>query len=146
MLASGNYEIWTLSRTGWQGARFSLAMRPIQVSNHSVCAHLTVLNKLLVLPHQASGAMSAIEDAEALSMYLREVTPTSNPKAVNHALQHAFRVRYKRASFCQTRSRAMGLLAWDKNNKQSSDELFELWMYPGAAQWEVARPDMILPE
>jgi 2-polyprenyl-6-methoxyphenol hydroxylase-like FAD-dependent oxidoreductase len=90
--------------------------------------------------------MSAIEDAEALSIHLPKLASSSDTKAINEVLQHVFRVRYKRASLCQTRSRAMGLLASEKIGKQSSDELFELWMYPGAAQWELERPDMILPE
>lgn len=121
-------------------------MRLILVRNNNLFVLQSALTSFTVLPHQASGAMSAIEDAEALSIFLRAVAPSSDTKAINEALQHVFRVRYKRASLCQTRSRAMGLLASEKIGKQSSDELFELWMYPGATQWEVERPDMVLPE
>jgi hypothetical protein len=84
--------------------------------------------------------MSAIEDAEALSVILPN-TPT-DATSVNKALNRVFRVRYKRASLCQAESRANGLSA--QPGSESTSPL-NLWMYPGAARWELERPDMVLP-
>jgi salicylate hydroxylase len=53
-----------------------------------------------VLPHMAGGAMSAIEDAESLAAVL-QFEPKSN---INSALNRAFRIRFKRASFFQLSS------------------------------------------
>jgi 2-polyprenyl-6-methoxyphenol hydroxylase-like FAD-dependent oxidoreductase len=91
-----------------------------------------------VLPHVAAGAMSAIEDAEAISFYLRG----ANRDTVHDALLQAFRARYKRASWAQAKSRADGLLVAAPRN--SAEDLMELWTYPGAEQWVMQRPDMIM--
>jgi 2-polyprenyl-6-methoxyphenol hydroxylase-like FAD-dependent oxidoreductase len=88
--------------------------------------------------------MSAIEDAEALSAYLRKAT--SDPASIHEALDHVFRVRHKRASSCQSRSRAAGLVASDNIGKQSPDELFALWIYPGAEKYEAEHPEMVIPK
>jgi hypothetical protein len=84
--------------------------------------------------------MSAIEDAEALSFYLRNATRDT----VHEALFRTFRVRYKRASLCQAQSRLHGLHA--KPSKNTMEVLLELWTYPGAEQWSIQRPDMIIDE
>lgn len=96
----------------------------------------------VVLPYQAAGAMSALEDAEALATCLRDITVGSDPKSINDALQRVFRLRYKRASECQLRSRAVGLGL--PPSKTATEDLFDLWTYPGAEKWEVERPDMVL--
>jgi 2-polyprenyl-6-methoxyphenol hydroxylase-like FAD-dependent oxidoreductase len=93
-----------------------------------------------MLPHQGAGAMSAIEDAEALAFALRGVPAAG----VHAALQRAFRLRYKRASDCQAASRAECLFA--PPNPQGGTQMFERWCYPGAERWEAERPDMILSE
>lgn len=86
--------------------------------------------------------MSAIEDAEALSVYLRKAS--LGQISVQDAIDHTFRVRYKRASLCQTRSRAWSMAAVHKAGKEPTDNIFELWIYPGAERWEVEHPDMVL--
>jgi 2-polyprenyl-6-methoxyphenol hydroxylase-like FAD-dependent oxidoreductase len=91
-----------------------------------------------VLPHQAAGALSSIEDAEALAVTLRSATR----ETVHECLQRAFRIRFKRASACQLNSRREGILS--PPNSQATEDLFALWDYPGAERWEVERPDMVL--
>jgi salicylate hydroxylase len=93
---------------------------------------------LLVLPHVAAGAMSAIEDAEALSAFLRGVAP----EGVHDALMRTFRVRYKRASECQSGSRKEGLFS--APNPNTKEDALRRWDYPGAEKWEKERSDMIL--
>jgi 2-polyprenyl-6-methoxyphenol hydroxylase-like FAD-dependent oxidoreductase len=90
-----------------------------------------------VLPHQAAGSVSAIEDAEALSVFLRGAAPES----VHAALQQVFRVRYKRVSEIQAASRAGGLRA--PPDPKSGEALMRLWIYPGAQRWADERPDMM---
>lgn len=86
--------------------------------------------------------MSAIEDAEALSVFLRKASLGHG--STQDALDRTFRVRYKRASLCQTRSRAWSIASVRKAGKKPTDDVFELWMYPGAERWEVEHPDMVL--
>jgi 2-polyprenyl-6-methoxyphenol hydroxylase-like FAD-dependent oxidoreductase len=100
-----------------------------------------LIKMVLVLPHRAAGAMSAIEDAEALSVFLRHVTPGS-PTSVHNALLQAYRVRYKRASMCQLASRAEGINSEQKPD--SGEEILRIWTYPGAERWAAERPDMVL--
>jgi salicylate hydroxylase len=92
-----------------------------------------------VLPHQAAGAISAIEDAEALYITLR----TATRDTVHECLQRAFRIRFKRTAECQAASRREGILA--PPNPQGGEDIFMLWDYPGAERWEAERSDMILP-
>jgi 2-polyprenyl-6-methoxyphenol hydroxylase-like FAD-dependent oxidoreductase len=81
--------------------------------------------------------MSAIEDAEALSAYLRDATRDSVPEA----LDHAFRVRYRRASQVQYDSRVEGIHA---GPPPPPERLLEIWNYPGALKWEVEQPELVL--
>jgi 2-polyprenyl-6-methoxyphenol hydroxylase-like FAD-dependent oxidoreductase len=91
-----------------------------------------------VLPHQASGALSAIEDAEALGAFLRGATRADVPAA----LQRVFRARFRRASVFQQNSRANGLYS----ASAGADGLFAQWEYTGAEAWERERPEMVLKE
>jgi 2-polyprenyl-6-methoxyphenol hydroxylase-like FAD-dependent oxidoreductase len=92
-----------------------------------------------VLPHQAAGAISAIEDAEALHFTLRDAT-----RATAHdCLQRTFRIRYKRASNFQFISRREGILS--PPNPRAMEAVYTLWDYPGAEVWESSRPDMVIP-
>jgi 2-polyprenyl-6-methoxyphenol hydroxylase-like FAD-dependent oxidoreductase len=91
-----------------------------------------------VLPHRAAGAVSAIEDAEALSVFLRGAIPDS----VHDALQRVFRVRYKRVSEIQAGSRADGLLS--PPDPHAGEVMMRLWDYPGAQRWMDERPEMVL--
>lgn len=84
--------------------------------------------------------MSAIEDAEALAVFLRD-TP-SELNAVSEALQHVYRVRFKRVTKCQALSRKAGLRG--DSNINMPVELMELWTYYGAERWAAERPDMVL--
>jgi 2-polyprenyl-6-methoxyphenol hydroxylase-like FAD-dependent oxidoreductase len=91
-----------------------------------------------VLPHKAGGALSAIEDAEALSAFLLNTAPD----AVHAALQQVFRVRYKRASEIQAESRADGIDAPPR--PQSEAQFVRMWSYGGAWKWMEERPEMVL--
>lgn len=82
--------------------------------------------------------MSAIEDAEALSFFLRGVTADK----AHDALLKVYRLRYKRTSMCQAMSRDYGVHA--KPNKTRGEEILRLWLYPGAESWATQRPDMVL--
>jgi 2-polyprenyl-6-methoxyphenol hydroxylase-like FAD-dependent oxidoreductase len=93
----------------------------------------------LVLPYGAAGALTAIEDAEALYVTLRDATRAT----VHDCLQRAFRIRYKRASACQADSRSQGLQS--PPFPHAMKNLYSLWDYPRAERWEVERPDMVLP-
>jgi 2-polyprenyl-6-methoxyphenol hydroxylase-like FAD-dependent oxidoreductase len=96
---------------------------------------------MAVLPHQAAGAMSAIEDAEALSVYLRHAT--SDASSVHAALMQMFRVRFKRASQCQELSRVNNILNVEPNANKG-DMTLRLWTYPGAEQWAAEHREMVL--
>jgi 2-polyprenyl-6-methoxyphenol hydroxylase-like FAD-dependent oxidoreductase len=91
-----------------------------------------------VLPHQGSGAYTAIEDAEALGAFLQHASRADAPGA----LRHAFAARFRRASAFQALSRAH-----DIYNAPRAEEaaLFERWNYPGVEQWVREHPDMVLP-
>jgi hypothetical protein len=93
----------------------------------------------LVLPHQAGGAMTAIEDAEALGFFLRDATAAS----VTDALTRVFRVRFKRASQVQYDSHVEGIQA---AAPPTPDKLLQIWNYKGAYKWEEEHPDMVLKE
>jgi 2-polyprenyl-6-methoxyphenol hydroxylase-like FAD-dependent oxidoreductase len=93
-----------------------------------------------VLPHRAAGANSAIEDAEALGHYLRSVSGSA--PHVHTALQHVMRVRFRRASRFQALSHDEGLQGGEKHSRSIVQE----GSYPGAARWEIERPDMVLKE
>jgi salicylate hydroxylase len=97
------------------------------------------IDTVLVLPHQAGGALSGIEDAEGLGTFLRGVTRDG----VHNALQRVFRLRFKRASRYQLLSRVEGI---KKGAPPTHEEVVRAWDYPGAARWEVERPDMVLRE
>jgi 2-polyprenyl-6-methoxyphenol hydroxylase-like FAD-dependent oxidoreductase len=96
---------------------------------------------LAVLPHQAAGAMSAIEDAEALALYLRGAS--SDAGSVHEALMWVFRVRLKRASECQALSRANNILHV-RTGADMGDDVARMWRYSGAERWAAERPDMVL--
>jgi 2-polyprenyl-6-methoxyphenol hydroxylase-like FAD-dependent oxidoreductase len=91
-----------------------------------------------VLPHQASGALCAIEDAEALGAFLRGAARADVPAA----LQRVFRARFRRASEFQKNSRATGLYS----ASTGADGLVAQWEYAGAEAWESERPEMVLKE
>jgi 2-polyprenyl-6-methoxyphenol hydroxylase-like FAD-dependent oxidoreductase len=93
-----------------------------------------------VLPHQAGGALSSIEDAEALGAFLRGATPDN----VHAALQRVFRVRFKRTAQYQLKSRAEGLRA--EGPPPSHLQQIQFWDYPGAVRWESERRDMVLQD
>jgi 2-polyprenyl-6-methoxyphenol hydroxylase-like FAD-dependent oxidoreductase len=86
--------------------------------------------------------MSAIEDAEALSAFLR--TASSDLHSIDSALKHVYRVRFKRTSWYQARSRATGLSA--PISGPEAIEVLDFGVYTSATQWELQRPDMILPD
>jgi 2-polyprenyl-6-methoxyphenol hydroxylase-like FAD-dependent oxidoreductase len=94
-----------------------------------------------VLPHQAAGAMSAIEDAEAIAAYLRG--STADAKSVHDALTQVFRVRFKRTAECQALSRAHNILHL-RTGADLSSKILEMWVYSGAERWAAERPDMVL--
>jgi 2-polyprenyl-6-methoxyphenol hydroxylase-like FAD-dependent oxidoreductase len=76
-----------------------------------------------VLPYHAPGALSSIEDAEALHVTLHNGTREN----VHECLQRAFRIRYRRASECQLAShQEIILVALNLKN------IPELWNYPRA--------------
>lgn len=58
-----------------------------------------------MLPHQGQGASQALEDAEALGVFLATATAETAPQA----LKDVFRVRYKRATQAQEYSRTSGM-------------------------------------
>jgi 2-polyprenyl-6-methoxyphenol hydroxylase-like FAD-dependent oxidoreductase len=90
-----------------------------------------------VLPHMAGGAMSAIEDAESLAAVL-QFEPKSN---INSALNRAFRIRFKRASFFQLSSRVGGI---KRRAPLSHEENVKNWNYLGAIEWEARESKMVL--
>lgn len=98
-----------------------------------------------MLPHQGAGANTAIEDAEALSAYLFDVSQgsVSDSADIQKALDHVFRVRFRRATRWQMMSRRSGLRS--KETAPSGPPQWEK-PYPGAVEWEKTRPEMVLRE
>jgi salicylate hydroxylase len=96
------------------------------------------LTACAVLPHRAGGAASAIEDAEALGVFLRGV----GRAGVSAALQRVYRVRAARAADFQAKSRADGLRGGDKLAGGRGGDVFAMWMYPGAERWEAEHPEL----
>jgi 2-polyprenyl-6-methoxyphenol hydroxylase-like FAD-dependent oxidoreductase len=91
------------------------------------------LTRRAVPPHQAAGALSAIEDAEALGAFLRGV----DRNGVHNALRRVFRVRYRRTSEIQAASRRESLTGTPGGQLETYD-------YVGAEKWEREKPDMVL--
>jgi salicylate hydroxylase len=96
------------------------------------------LTTCAVLPHRAGGALSAIEDGEALGVFLRGV----DRAGVSAALHRVHRVRAARAADFQAKSRADGLRGGDKIAGTRGGDLFAMWMYPGAERWEAEHPEL----
>jgi hypothetical protein len=86
--------------------------------------------------------MSAIEDAEALSVYLRHATADAG--SVHAALMQTFRVRFKRASECQRLSHANSILHERPGGPDNGRDVLRIWGYGGAERWAAERPEMIL--
>jgi 2-polyprenyl-6-methoxyphenol hydroxylase-like FAD-dependent oxidoreductase len=99
----------------------------------------------IVLPHQAGGAMSAIEDAEALGVFLRDTSPKPESESitVTEALQRVFRVRFRRASQVQHDSHVEGIQA---AAPPTPDKLLQIWNYKGAVKWAEEHPELVLKE
>jgi 2-polyprenyl-6-methoxyphenol hydroxylase-like FAD-dependent oxidoreductase len=97
----------------------------------------------IVLPHQAGGAMSAIEDAEALGVFLRDASPKARSVTVTETLQRVFRVRLRRASQIQYDSHAEGIQA---AAPPTPDKLLQIWNYKGAVKWAEEHPERVLKE
>jgi 2-polyprenyl-6-methoxyphenol hydroxylase-like FAD-dependent oxidoreductase len=95
-----------------------------------------------VLPHQAAGALSALEDAEALGTFLRGTTRAMVPMA----LRRVFRTRLRRVSGLQAQSRAQSTRNMKIGDANGAATIRERWEYPGAEAWERERPDMVLAE
>jgi 2-polyprenyl-6-methoxyphenol hydroxylase-like FAD-dependent oxidoreductase len=91
-----------------------------------------------VLPHRGAGANSAIEDAEAISHYLKGVSRSGED--IHAALQRAFRVRFRRTARFQLISRREGIQGPAPTQKSVVEDM----SYFGAARWEMERPDMVL--
>jgi 2-polyprenyl-6-methoxyphenol hydroxylase-like FAD-dependent oxidoreductase len=89
-----------------------------------------------VLPHRGAGANSAIEDAEALGEFLRDVSTGEVPAA----LERAFRVRFKRATRYQLHSGREGLRGGHQPASMIERD------YLGAKEWEASFPEMVLQE
>lgn len=102
-----------------------------------------------MLPHQGQGASQALEDAEALGAFLRGVSPSEVPAA----LERVFKVRYNRASLTQSNSRLGGLArkVAEGENALPIKTINPLqfrefsWKYYGAEMWEKEQPDFVLP-
>lgn len=62
-----------------------------------------------MVPHQGQGGSQAIEDAEALQVYLENLTSVADRDRVPKALQDVFNVRIARASKIQAHSRNQAL-------------------------------------
>jgi 2-polyprenyl-6-methoxyphenol hydroxylase-like FAD-dependent oxidoreductase len=92
-----------------------------------------------VLPHQAGGAISGIEDAEALGACLSGISRDG----VNPALQKAFRIRFKRAARFQLLSHDDGIKT--KRQPTIKDQMWS-WDYTGARRWEAEQPSWVLRE
>lgn len=111
-----------------------------------------------VLPFQGQGAAMAFEDAEALSLYLREVDSGRDTAAIHDALDRVFRVRHPRTAFIHDISRAAGIGEQAKRYRTKMNEGTEskrmdrmkwfafLWDYRGAEAWEREMPDWVLPK
>jgi 2-polyprenyl-6-methoxyphenol hydroxylase-like FAD-dependent oxidoreductase len=95
-----------------------------------------------VLPHQGAGALSALEDAEALGTFLRGTTRATAPTA----LRRVFRARLRRVSGFQAQSRAQSLRNMKIGEAYGVATIRERWEYPGAEAWERERPEMVLAE
>jgi 2-polyprenyl-6-methoxyphenol hydroxylase-like FAD-dependent oxidoreductase len=115
---------------------------PVSVSQQLFGWH----SSLTVLPFRASGAFTAIEDAEAVGAYLEGVSRAEVPDA----LDRIFRGRFRRATSFQKASRA-----WTEGGEQQNGEhadlkeesaLFEEWNYPGVKAWIGQHPEMMLKQ
>jgi 2-polyprenyl-6-methoxyphenol hydroxylase-like FAD-dependent oxidoreductase len=78
-----------------------------------------------MLPHRAGGALSAIEDAEALGVFC---------------------ARASRTREFQAKSRADGLRSRDTLNGARSGDLFEMWVYAGVERWVEEHPELVLSD
>jgi salicylate hydroxylase len=123
----------------WVRGRAIIVGDAAHPSKRSVFATTTlVLTSAIVLPHQAGGALSAIEDAEALGQFLSGTTRNT----VHEDLLHVFRVRFKRTAQFQLRSRTDGL--YKAAPPVPHAEQMRRWDYIGAARWESEHADMVL--
>jgi 2-polyprenyl-6-methoxyphenol hydroxylase-like FAD-dependent oxidoreductase len=93
-----------------------------------------------MLPHRAGGALSAIEDAEALGVFLARADRASAPAA----LRRVFCARASRTREFQAKSRADGLRSRDTLQGARSGDLFEMWVYPGVERWVEEHPELVL--
>jgi hypothetical protein len=108
----------------------------ILVCNYYRClVFFHVLPTRTVIPHRGAGANMAIEDAEALGQYLQDATVNE----IDTALDHVFRVRFKRATRFQLLSHREGLRMKRTPNGRERD-------YLGAKEWETSFPDMVVKE
>jgi 2-polyprenyl-6-methoxyphenol hydroxylase-like FAD-dependent oxidoreductase len=95
-----------------------------------------------MLPHRAGGALSAIEDAEAVGVFLARTDRMSVPAA----LRRVFCTRASRTREFQEKSRADGLRSRDTLQGARGGDLFEMWMYPGVERWVEEHPEMVLSD
>jgi salicylate hydroxylase len=103
----------------------------------------------IVLPHQGQGASQALEDAEALAAFLKDVPPSG----VTAALERVYKARYVRATETQRISRFVGLgpksIAAGKAQDAKGIDAMQFrdfnWKYYGAERWEKEHPEHVLP-
>jgi hypothetical protein len=105
----------------------------------SVAKHEITLTMPPVLPHRGAGANCAIEDAEAISHYLKGVSRSGED--IHAALQRVFRMRFRRTARFQLICRR-GIQGPAPTPKSVVEDM----SYFGAARWELERPDMVLKE
>lgn len=138
------------------------------VSRFAWAEELHADRALAVLPHQGQGASQALEDAEALGVFLATATAETAPQA----LKDVFRVRYKRATQAQEYSRTSGMGEMRRKQLGLSEEqqvpqlnamqfrgfmfggsdglhacgakLINVTGYFGAERWEKEHPEYIL--
>jgi 2-polyprenyl-6-methoxyphenol hydroxylase-like FAD-dependent oxidoreductase len=129
---------------GWVKGRAIIigdAAHPSRLLAFTLLHTLTFPAHHSVATHQAGGAMTAIEDAEALGAFLRGV----DRAGVHAALRRVFRVRFRRASAVQAASRRDSLVGKPVPDEEAGNG-FQMWDYVSAEQWEREQPDMVLTE
>jgi salicylate hydroxylase len=94
-----------------------------------------------MLPTQGQGASQAVEDAEALGAFFKEVEGRPSSDEIGAVLARVFKCRYDRASLIQQYSRQSAKPATEKGSnevKMRIDEFMDYnCSYEGARQWEM---------
>jgi salicylate hydroxylase len=93
-----------------------------------------------MLPTQGQGASQAIEDAEALGAFFRDIGSRPSSEQVASVLDRVFKTRHARATLIQKFSRDSAKPATDKGSKEIKmrpDEFMDYnCLYKGAKKWE----------